>query len=102
MQNCNNLAEAGPPESGSPSGMSEIVGSDERFARIGHERLRNAQARDVAGPVPRKDAVRPLRLDELDLDNGRARLVDARDAAARHRLEREERHRGGTLAFPGG
>jgi hypothetical protein len=39
----------------------------------------------------------PLGFDELDLDDGRPRLVDARNAATRQRLEGEQRHGGSAL-----
>ena len=47
--------------------------------------------------MPCEHAMRPLGLDELDLDDGRPRLVHTGHAPARHRLEREQRHRRRTL-----
>ena len=45
-----------------------------------------------------EDAVGTLCLDEFDLDDGRARLVDAGHTPARHRFQGEQRHCGGAVA----
>ena len=44
-----------------------------------------------------EDAVRSLCLDEFDLDDGRARLVDAGHTPARHRFQGEQRHGRGAV-----
>ena len=93
MQNC--------PEK--PASWADFCrsGLDERFARLRHERFWNPQTRDVARTVPGKHAVRSLGLDELDLDDGWTRLVDARDTPTRHRLQGEQRHGCGAVACGG-
>ena len=56
----------------------------------------------MTGSVTGKHTMRPLRLDEFDLHDGGARLVDPRHAAARERLEGEQRHGGGTMVLSRG
>ena len=48
--------------------------------------------------VPGKHAMGSLRLDEFDLDDGRARLIHAGHTAARHRFQGEQRHCCGAVA----
>ena len=72
--------------------------SDERFAGVGNQRFGNAEARHVTRTVTGKHAVRSLRLDKLDLDDGRARLIHAGHTAARHRFQGEQRHGCGAVA----
>ena len=56
----------------------------------------------MTGSVTGKHTMRPLRLDEFDLDDGGARLVDTGHAAARERLEGEQCHGGSTVVFSRG
>lgn len=74
------------------------IASDQRFTGIRDQRFRNAKARHMTRAMTGKHAVRPLGLDELDLDDRRARLIHAGDTAARHRFQGEQRHGCGAMA----
>ena len=72
--------------------------SDERLACLGDKRFGNAKARHVTRTMAGKNAVRSLRLHELDLDDRWTRLIDTGHAAARHRFQGEQRHGCGAVA----
>lgn len=56
----------------------------------------------MTGSVTGKDTMRPLRLDEFNLHDGGARLVDTGHTTTGKRLEGEQRHGGGTVVLSRG
>ena len=77
-------------------------GLDQRFVGLRHKRFRNAQACYVTCAMAGKHAVRSLGLDELDLDDGRTRLIDPCHTPTWHRLQGEQRHSCGAVACGSG
>jgi len=75
------------------------LGSDQWFSGVCDHRLGHTKSGHVAGTMTGKHTMGPFGLDELDLDDGRPRLIHARDTTARQRLEGEKRHGGSALTL---
>ena len=72
--------------------------SNQRFASIRQHGFGHTQTGDLPRPVAGKHTMRSFGLHEFDLDDRWARLIHARDTAARHGLEGEEGHGVGAMA----
>jgi hypothetical protein len=75
--------------------------SHDRLAGIRDQRFGNAETGHMARAMTGKDAVRSFCLNELDLDDRRARLIHTGDTAARHRFQGEQRHSCSAVACGG-
>jgi hypothetical protein len=96
------LGDASGPRNAEKREFRKLNYLNQRLAGVSYHRFWHTEAGNVSGSMTGKHTVRALRLDEFDLHHSGACLVDTRHAAARERLEGEQRHGGGAMILSRG